>query len=543
MIGVSAKTNEDDKMIGMINPLAFPLRLREKGKGLISSLSSIFTFTLSFIILSSAVHASFEDIGTGARATALGGAFTPLADDIYALSYNPAGLVYLKRKEFSATYALLHTALADKSKLDSSYVAYGHPFKPEIGTFGLAWNQTNLEGLYGERTFTLGYGRRLSQRVAIGANIKQLYRQFTAPSGQTSNIGITDPTKSDPLFGFGNSKSNLSLDAGILYRPYRNYAFGVNFADFNEPDMALTSQTRDAVPMTMRLGIAYNERTLTLLGQLDTKKSPSGQGRDAFATVAAEKWWLAAGFAQGDLALRGSLGFGSRSFSQLTVGLSYKLDALQLDYAFLMPLSGVGFGSSQGNHRITFTLRFGKTQAEPDYELRMRAAEIAAKKAEEELERVRRESEKLSEELEKLKSEAEKRKAEIEQTRARVGKEAAVKETAARFSEEMDRYWKRKAAGATVDERIGILTQVLKIFSGSGIDLSIAEKELAVVKSDRARAEMDLAISWSYYQKIVARGASVPERIELLSRMIDRFARTGADLTAVREELKALRGR
>lgn len=491
----------------------------------------------------SPVFASFEEIGSGARATALGGAFTPLADDIYALTYNPAGLVYLKRKEFSATYALLHTALEDKSKVDSSYVAYGQPFKPEIGTFGLSWNQLNLEGLYAERTITLGYGRRLSQRVAIGANIKQLYRQFTAPSGQTSNVGIADLTKSDPLFGFGNSKSNISLDAGILYRPYRNYAFGLAFTDFNEPDMALSSQNRDAVPMTMRLGIAYNERTLTLLGQLDTKKSPSGLARDAFATVAAEKWWLARGFAQGDLALRGSLGFGSRSFSQVTIGLSYKLDALQMDYAFLMPLSGVGFGSSQGNHRITFTLRFGKTVAEPDYELRMRAAEISAKKAEEELERVRRESEKLNEELEKLRAEAEKRKAEILQTHARIGKEAAARQTAARFAEEMDHYWKRKAAGATVEERIGILTQVLKIFSGSGIDLSVAEKEMAVVKSDRAKAELDLAISWSYYQKIVARGASVPERIELLSKIIERFARTGADLSNLREELKALRGR
>ena len=53
---------------------------------------------------------------------------------------------------------------------------------------------------------------------------------------------------------------------------------------------------------------------------------------------------------------------------------------------------------------------------------------------------------------------------------------------------------------------------------------------------------MDLAIAWSYYQKIVARGSSTPERIQLLSRMIERFARSGVNLNHVKEELQSLRG-
>ncbi len=50
--------------------------------------------------------ASFLRIGSGARAQALGGAYTALAADANALSWNPAGLARLDRPEAAATHAL-----------------------------------------------------------------------------------------------------------------------------------------------------------------------------------------------------------------------------------------------------------------------------------------------------------------------------------------------------------------------------------------------------------------------------------------------------
>ncbi len=46
--------------------------------------------------------AAFMKVALGARQAGMGEAFTGLADDAYALAYNPAGLVYLNRLEFSA---------------------------------------------------------------------------------------------------------------------------------------------------------------------------------------------------------------------------------------------------------------------------------------------------------------------------------------------------------------------------------------------------------------------------------------------------------
>jgi hypothetical protein len=400
-----------------------------------------------------------------------------------------------------------------------------------------------VSDLYEERTITLGYGRKLSQKWAGGVNLKHLYRGYQAPTGQTDNFGVVDGTKVDPLFAGGNTKSAIGMDAGLLFRPYRNYSYGLMLQNFNEPDLALGEGNRDPLGMTLRTGVAYNERRLTLVGEVDTKKSPGGTKRDLNFTAGGEKWWLGSGFAEADLAVRGALSLGSRDFSQLTLGLSYRLNAVQVDYGFLMPMGGMTLGNSQGTHRLTFSLRFGQTMADTDYELRMRAAEIAAKKAEEELEQARKESEKLEAELETLKAETQRKKGEIEETRKTSGRDAALKAASSRFAESMDRYWRRKSEGAGVEERIGILTQILREYAGTGLEMSVAEKELAIAKSDRAKAEVDLAVAWSYYQKIVARGASVPERVELLSHMIERFARTGVDLTNVREELKSLRNR
>ncbi len=49
--------------------------------------------------------ANFLKIGIGARATAMGGAFTGLADDATALYWNPAGLTQIEGRKFSATYS------------------------------------------------------------------------------------------------------------------------------------------------------------------------------------------------------------------------------------------------------------------------------------------------------------------------------------------------------------------------------------------------------------------------------------------------------
>lgn len=527
---------------------------KAKGKAypLIAHCLSVITFLASCLLPLTFVYGAFEDIGTGARPMALGNAYTAIADDVNALYYNPAGLINLKRKELSATYGLLYMGLGDKSKINNSYVAYGQTITEKIGAMGFSWQQLTLTDLYSERTLTLGYARKMTPSMSFGINFKQLYHEYTSPEGRTDNNAITDLGQSDPVFSQGNSKSNISLDFGYLFRPWRNYSFGMMFQNINEPNMAISETDHDPLRMTIRGGFAYNERRVSIIGDVQTKKS-IGNKRDIFFTTAAERWWLNAIFGRADVALRTSVAFGSRDFSQLTAGLSYRVNSLQIDYGFVMPLSGITFGNSQGTHRISLTMRFGKRLSGPEEEAALRAAaEEAAKRAEEELEAAKKESERLMREMEKIRRESDQQvekikqesqiwKNELEETRKKSGKEVAVKQLDTRIADKLNEYWKRKFAGATLDERIGILTQILRDFSDTGLDLSLIERELNSTKSEKARAEDDLEVSWNYYNKIAARGATVTEKIRLLSRLIERFARTGIDLTKLETELKVLK--
>lgn len=539
---------------------------------------SFLLFSLAFFSFPLFLHASFEDIGVGARPTSLGNAFTALSDDIYALYYNPAGLVHLERKELSMTYGLFHTGLSDGSEIRNSYLAYGHPLETKLGNLGFSWHQFFLLDLYNERTITLGYGREISEKWSAGLNLKHLYRQLSAPTGGTTNTGSFNSTQSDSLFVDGNSKNNIGIDLGLLFKFDDRFTYGFALQNLNEPNLSISDKRIDSLPMTMRSGVAYrHEDQFVVLGELETRRSAGGSKRDVFLSVAGEKWWpgeklfagrewlyaekkwLRSGLGQANFAARGSLSYGSSGFSQIGVGLSYQFNFLQVDYGFLVALGGISLGDSQGNHRFSLTLKFGEILADSDQKIRLHKAKIEIQKAEKELEEIKKERDKTLQNLEKIKLEPEKQKKEnravsqemkretIRQEQERNDqkgeKKSATTQTMNQFEELSNQYWVRKSAGALPKERIEILTRILEKFSDFDLDLSVMKSELAAAKSDLAKSEMDLSLSWSYYQKLSDRGASLSERIQLLNQMIKRFADTGVDLSNLHAELKSLRRR
>ncbi len=73
------------------------------------------------------IQAAYDDIGISARAVGMGNAFTAVADDVYSIYYNPAGLATLERPEFATTYAQLYPGLTDNSSLQNSFFGYAQP--------------------------------------------------------------------------------------------------------------------------------------------------------------------------------------------------------------------------------------------------------------------------------------------------------------------------------------------------------------------------------------------------------------------------------
>ena len=72
------------------------------------SLLIILCFSLTYAATGDGGYAAaFSRMGLGARALGMGGAFVAVADDGFASSFNPAGLVQLKRPIFSASYRFM----------------------------------------------------------------------------------------------------------------------------------------------------------------------------------------------------------------------------------------------------------------------------------------------------------------------------------------------------------------------------------------------------------------------------------------------------
>ena len=65
------------------------------------------------------ISSSMNPVGSGARATGMGGAFIGVADDATAASWNPAGLIQLEKPEFSLVYSGFQR--------DQSYTSISNP--------------------------------------------------------------------------------------------------------------------------------------------------------------------------------------------------------------------------------------------------------------------------------------------------------------------------------------------------------------------------------------------------------------------------------
>ena len=107
------------------------------------------------------------------------------------------------------------------------------------------------------------------------------------------------------------------------------------------------------------MGIAYEPQPdLHWAMSLHTRESLEDQ-RDWIWTGGAEKYWMEN--PAGQLGCRGSIALGSRQFRQGAVGLSYGIGALRFDYAYSINFSGMTFGSTTGDHRVSANYRFGKS--------------------------------------------------------------------------------------------------------------------------------------------------------------------------------------
>ncbi len=204
----------------------------------------IWSFLFGIAVTSYAGDAGTESpfsVGAGARALAMGGAFTSLADDASAVFYNPAGLSSLQYQEAS----FMHMSLFEGTVCD--FGSWVYP-SLSLGGFGAAFMRIGTDdiirrsnfaesGTFGYSTsqLLLSYGRRLRGGISMGVSLKIV--------NQTLDV---------------YSDYGVGLDFGMTARLYKNLSAGIMFRDMIPASIKLDT-TSELTPLTVYGGISLRE--------------------------------------------------------------------------------------------------------------------------------------------------------------------------------------------------------------------------------------------------------------------------------------------
>jgi len=194
--------------------------------------------------------------GTGARPCAMGGAYTAVSNDVFALLYNPAGLTEIERSEVSIGLhhrndEITNTYLGMEAGQSSSSTTLGHiaaayPYPTHRGSLVLAFGvfqagNSSLEtlkngavadlGTYAENEYLqsgtiyqyhFGAGLDLSPKVAIGGGVVIWDESIESTEWIASGVDSWQDDVSMDLDG-------VSFSAGLLLRVTENLHAGLAF--------------------------------------------------------------------------------------------------------------------------------------------------------------------------------------------------------------------------------------------------------------------------------------------------------------------------
>jgi long-subunit fatty acid transport protein len=211
----------------------------------VKALSTLATL-LGFSLLSTTVLAEtgYYAGSLGAKAAGRGGAFAARADDLTAVSYNPAGLAKLDGTiiEFGnqasynfSSFTRAPTMDYDNNPVDGERVSFGQvrngtPWQPLVPMLGVA---SNL-GLRGWGFALAAYAPPGTSKLTFPENGGQRYLMVSREAVFLKYVGSI-AWKYDEVFGIGAT-------AEWIYVPTLNYALVIDGNPFSRPGSAVTSK-------------------------------------------------------------------------------------------------------------------------------------------------------------------------------------------------------------------------------------------------------------------------------------------------------------
>ena len=284
-------------------------------------------------------------IAPNSRASAMGEGGVALADDGWAIYWNPAGYAFQNGSEVSLTHANWLPAF-NLPDLWIAHMVYKQPVEEldgmaaaaitylNLGKFDQTLNDpTPLQSFTAyEYAITLGYGTRLSDELGIGTNVRFIHSAL-APFGTAEEKG-------------SGIASGFSFDLGLLYRPIDpeipftgldlgdRLSLGLDISNIGPKLTYIDKEQADPLPMNLRLGFAYkilegdyNSMTImTDVNRLLIKKDTSGTADEFYKAIYTT--WTGSSIAEQIREFTTSVGveywYGSPKLIALRIGYFYE---------------------------------------------------------------------------------------------------------------------------------------------------------------------------------------------------------------------------
>jgi hypothetical protein len=207
-------------------------------------------------------------IAPDSRSSGMGETGVAIADNAWAIYWNPAGLAFQTGSELALTHTNWLPGLGVPD-IWIAHLAYKQPVEEldgvvagqltylNLGEFVHTLNDATPLGTFTayELALALGYATKISPTLGLGINTRIIH-SYLAPFGAAGEQGRGVAT------GF-------SFDAGLLYRPNvfiipftdldlgRSISLGVNLSNIGPKLAYIDKAQADPLPMNLRLGVGF----------------------------------------------------------------------------------------------------------------------------------------------------------------------------------------------------------------------------------------------------------------------------------------------